>query len=55
MSIEQVLCNGKNMVDKHTHYELTVFIGPSSATVTIGGHIEVDFKEKYAPNFLLKC
>lgn len=47
MGIERVLCNGKYMVDKHTHYELTVSIGPSSATIIIGGHIEDAFKKKY--------
>lgn len=47
MGIERVVGSGKNIKDKHTHYELTVFVGPSSATVTIGGHIADAFREKY--------
>jgi hypothetical protein len=43
----KVSCSGINMTDKHTHYELCAYIGPSPITITIPGYIEKEFREKY--------
>lgn len=50
MAFEIVACRGKQIQDKHTHYELTVYLdsSPSSpATVIIRPDIAKDFQKKY--------
>ena len=38
---------GKNIVEKHTHYEAYPFIGPLRSTLIIRGDVVDDFREKY--------
>ncbi|MBI4174709.1 MAG: hypothetical protein HY517_03615 [Candidatus Aenigmarchaeota archaeon] len=45
--IRTVRVDGKNIVDKHTHYEAHTNIGPYMATVQIPGHVAIEFREKY--------
>lgn len=47
MPIEQVVCNGKRIVDKHTHYELYVHLGSTPATIMIRGDVAADFRQAY--------
>jgi len=38
---------GRNIQDKHTHYEAHSYIGPAQATIIIRGDIATDFQNKY--------
>lgn len=39
---------GRDLRDKHTHYEVYPYVGPFQTTVIIPGYITADFKQRYA-------
>jgi len=43
----QVEISGKNIRDRHTHYEASLHIGPEPATLIINGAVASDFQKKY--------
>ena len=47
MTLETISFSGKNMRDRHTHYEVSTYIGPSPATVIIQGHVPFEFERRY--------
>ena len=45
--MEEVTFSGKEIQDKHTHYEVPVYVGSSLATVRINGNVAAEFEKKY--------
>ena len=46
-NVEKVSCSGRNIEDRHTHYELHTYIGPTPATIEIPGYVSDAFRETY--------
>lgn len=42
-----VIFSGRNIVDRHTHDEVSLHIGPYAATLTIPGYMYDDFRKEY--------
>ena len=47
MITETVSISGKNIHNKHTHYEALTYVGPEQVTVILRGDIFADFQKKY--------